>query len=419
MNTEITDINANAGWIFYDRDCRFCRAWVRRYGPLLATRHFGLLALQSPDALHLLGPVAVTELSEIKLRMRNGVVLGGADALLEVARRIWWAMPVTWLSRLPGVMPLLRRLYRFIAARRHCLNGTCALPRRRRTLDWLPFMVLPVVVFISRRFMTDWGFMWLLSFALFLGCKWLTLRRAATDGDAPTHVKLAYLFLWPGMDADAFLKRDDAMPPKLRAWLLAFGKMLLGIGLVVKATELTDAFPIFGAWLGMVGIVLILHFGLFHLLALWWRTTGREVKPLMNAPLLATSLTDFWGNRWNTAFNKLAHDLVFRPLVRRVGINGASWSVFLVSGVIHDAVISVPARGGYGLPTLYFLIQALGVWFERSPLGRKLGLGRNWRGRAFALVVLTLPVACLFHPPFLHNIILPMLHAIGATLNKP
>jgi len=35
------------------------------------------------------------------------------------------------------------------------------------------------------------------------------------------------------------------------------------------------------------------------------------------------------------------------------------------------------------------------------------------------LIVTTAPVFCLFHPPFIHNVILPMLHAIGATWNTP
>ena len=90
-------------------------------------------------------------------------------------------------------------------------------------------------------------------------------------------------------------------------------------------------------------------------------------------------------------------------------------AVFAVSGLLHELVISLPARGGYGLPSIYFAAQGLGLLLERSRAGRRLGLGRGWRGRLFALVVVAGPAFWLFHPPFIHKVILPMLRAIGAT----
>ena len=36
----------------------------------------------------------------------------------------------------------------------------------------------------------------------------------------------------------------------------------------------------------------------------------------MRAPALATSLAEFWSNRWNTSFSALAHDEIIRPLKR-------------------------------------------------------------------------------------------------------
>jgi alginate O-acetyltransferase complex protein AlgI len=74
----------------------------------------------------------------------------------------------------------------------------------------------------------------------------------------------------------------------------------------------------------------------------------------------------------------------------------------------------VPAGGGYGLPTGYFVLQGLGIAGERSSLGRRLGLGGGVRGWLYTVLVAAGPVAMLFPPVFVQRIILPMLAAIGA-----
>ena len=125
-----------------------------------------------------------------------------------------------------------------------------------------------------------------------------------------------------------------------------------------------------GAWLGMIATVLFLHFGLFDFLAIAWRARGMAVEPIMNHPLRAVSLADFW-SRWNRGFRDFAFRLVFRPVHRRLGIVAATLATFLFSGLIHDLVISLPARGGFGRPTLYFLIQGIGILFEKSPARRR------------------------------------------------
>jgi predicted DCC family thiol-disulfide oxidoreductase YuxK len=423
LHTEITDNNAaqTAGRVFYDGECHLCLAWARRWRGALGRRHFHLLPLQSPDAARRLG-MAVPDLpGEMRLLLADGRNLGGADALVEIARRIWWAWPLWAGSRIPGAMPVLRAGYRVLAANRHCANGICLITHRSKPLDWLPLVVLPTAALACRNMMSDWIFMWVLAFTIFFGCKWLTLRRAFAGRPRPHRlVALAYLFLWPGMDANTFFTGRANNRPAFRVWIGATAKTFAGVALLwLSIVGKLSTAPWLTAWLGMMGVVLLLHFGLFHLLALGWQATGRNVKPLMRAPLLATSLTDFWGHRWNTAFNTLVHNLAFRPLVRRIGAGWATLSVFLISGAVHDLVISLPARGGYGLPTAYFVLQGVAVLFERSRTGRALGLGRSLRGWTFMLLVTAAPAFWLFHPTFIHNVILPMLQTIGATWNTP
>lgn len=420
MHTEITNNSCQAvGWVFYDGECRLCLAWVARLRGILARRRFQIMPLQSPDAarrLNMTGPVLLTEM---RLLLPDGRNFGGADAIVEIARHIWWAWPLWAISRFPGFISIMRAAYRVLAANRHCLNGACQVTRRSNHLDWLPLVVLPTTAIVFQAALPDWVFMWVLAFAIFFGCKWLTLQRVGAGGTGRHRTgAIAYLFLWPGMAADTFLEVKVPRRPALRNWAGAAAKTVAGAGLLwFAASRATTMNSLLIGWLGMFGVVLLLHFGLFHLLALFWQTTGRDVKPVMRAPLLATSLADFWGNRWNTAFNTLAHDLAFRPLVRRIDIRWATLGVFFISGLIHDLVISLPTRGGYGLPTAYFLVQGAAVLLERSHAGRAFGLGCGGRGRAFMLFMTAAPVFLLFHSMFIRNVILPMLQAIGETWN--
>jgi len=80
---------------------------------------------------------------------------------------------------------------------------------------------------------------------------------------------------------------------------------------------------------------------------------------------------------------------------------------------MHALVISLPARAGCGLPTLYFLVQCLAVLFERCKLGWKIALGQALRGRCFMFLITAGPVFWLFHPPFVKNVILPLLETIN------
>jgi predicted DCC family thiol-disulfide oxidoreductase YuxK len=406
--------------VFYDAECRLCVAGANRLRDVLARRRIALVPLQSPGASTLLGVPEDQLLVEMRLRLADGTVLGGAAAVAEIARRIWWASPLWAISRLPGAMRPLNAIYRWVARNRTCFNGACHVettPRASRA-KVLPLIVLPLIAWIAAPLMPRWIFMWAMALALYAGCKWLTYSqaRAASDRVDPRRA-LAYLLAWPGMDAAAFLSGDDHVArPSRSEWLLAALKT--GLGFVVTwalAGDLLRVSPLVAGWVGMVGAVFILHFGTFHLLSLVWRSVGINAMPVMRNPARSCSLAEFWGRRWNTAFHELTSRFTFRPLQSLVGSTYASLLVFVASGLIHELVISVPARGGYGLPTGYFVLQGLGVAGERTSLGRRLGLGRGWRGWAFTVLATTLPAFWLFHPPFVRNVILPMLAFIGAT----
>ena len=141
--------------------------------------------------------------------------------------------------------------------------------------------------------------MWAVAVIVYLCCKVISLIAAKPSS---WKLKIAY-FLWVGLDANGFM-HGEAKPASLSEWFFALlNTLLLGICLLFLGHPI-------------IGIVFILHFGLFHLLSLVWRSVGFNAKPLMNFPILANSLGDFWGNRWNTAFRDFSQ-LVFKPLARK------------------------------------------------------------------------------------------------------
>jgi alginate O-acetyltransferase complex protein AlgI len=226
---------------------------------------------------------------------------------------------------------------------------------------------------------------------------------------------LAYALLWPGMDVRAFCASASVPLPPVREWVHALVKTFFGAAVLwlgVRCIEPTR--PLLIGWTGMIAVVFLLHFGAFHLLSLLWRARGINARPIMQTPGMATSLGQFWGRRWNAAFADLMHEHFFKALARRLGPRRALLAIFVLSGLVHESVISLPARGGYGLPTLYFVAQGLGLLFERSKFGRAVPLGFGWKGWCFVVLVAGAPAFWLFHPIFVRNVILPMLHAIGA-----
>jgi predicted DCC family thiol-disulfide oxidoreductase YuxK len=121
------------GWLFFDAECGFCIQLARGLAPILERRGMAVAPLQDPRVGALLGLRREELLKEIRFLWSDGRQYLGAEAIVTVAREIWWGRPLVWFSKIPGGMRLLRGGYRWVSAQRSCGGANapqCVLPRK-------------------------------------------------------------------------------------------------------------------------------------------------------------------------------------------------------------------------------------------------------------------------------------------------
>jgi predicted DCC family thiol-disulfide oxidoreductase YuxK len=127
LTSEFTDGKGRhaRGWLFFDAECVFCTRIARWLAPILERRGLAVAPLQDPRVGALLGMSREELLREMRLLLSDGRQFGGADAAVALAREIWWARPLVWVSKIPGAMEVLRGRYRWIAMHRSCAAASC------------------------------------------------------------------------------------------------------------------------------------------------------------------------------------------------------------------------------------------------------------------------------------------------------
>ena len=119
------------GWLFFDAECGFCTRIARWIAPIIEKRGMALAPLQDARVSALLGLPPQDLLREMRFLLSDGTQYGGADAAVALARQIWWWRPLVWLSKIPGMMSVLRRGYFWIAAQRSCASANCNVVAHR------------------------------------------------------------------------------------------------------------------------------------------------------------------------------------------------------------------------------------------------------------------------------------------------
>ncbi|MEM7245949.1 MAG: MBOAT family protein [Acidobacteriota bacterium] len=261
-------------------------------------------------------------------------------------------------------------------------------------------------------FPPPWILSWILVAAMVVVLKSLDLglarRRVSCFG---TGRLLAYWFLWPGLAASRFFARDELRDDESIAWP---GPLLLLLGLPALLALLSPTLQSRPLLLAAVGLALLagaIFFGAVPLIVLAFRRQGINAVPAMHSPFLARTLSELWGGRWNAWTARLASELLALPLTRRLGIAPGLLLTFLLSGLAHELVITVPAGGGWGGPTAYFFVQGTGLLLQRCRFGRRWLAGEP--GRLFAIAVVVLPLPWLIPVAYLEECILPLLGFLG------
>ena len=282
---------------------------------------------------------------------------------MEIARRIWWAWPLWAVSRLPGAMRPMHAAYRWLARRRGCANGACRIDEAGQPYGRQHPAAHRVACrsrFSLRSSLPPWVFMWAMAFALYAGCKWLTYCDARDRGVASDRLRRSAISSrGPGWTRPRFWAQTERRRRPARSeWIAAVAqdrdsaRRCSGV-----APAALPGHPLLAGWLGMVG--LMFRPALRHVPPAVARLADASASTPCRVMQQSAAFEHRWrtsgGRRWNTAFHELATRFTFRPLRLRVGPARGHAAGVSALGLIHELVISLPAHGGYGLPTGYFV----------------------------------------------------------------
>ncbi|MBI4816141.1 MAG: hypothetical protein HY791_07785 [Deltaproteobacteria bacterium] len=160
----------------------------------------------------------------------------------------------------------------------------------------------------------------------------------------------------------------------------------------------TSSAPGFMRWaFGVVGIYATAD-AIATCLVASHRLIGLEVPKIHDNPLLARSIMEFWGRRWNLIVGQWLHEYCYRPLAARRHPFAGVVASFAASAFLHWYLIFVPLGLSHSLVmTAFFLIQIPLIAIERK---LRLATKPSWAANLWTIGSLVL-ISGLFVDPFL------------------
>ena len=253
----------------------------------------------------------------------------------------------------------------------------------------------------------------------FLGIRAASLaeRDRRSRQPAPTAGALARELLTPRA-----LLVERAEPVRRPAWRVARGG--LGMAACAALLVLGDRLEIW-RWSRYADDLMVfaevaigatgLHDALVGVAALGFK---RHIRGLLDRPALSTSLSQFWGRRWNRLVQADLDRGFFRPFARRGGGRAGTMAAFGASGIMHAVAVldaaDLPLTAGPAARVMgFFLLHGVLVLGEQAvrarrhrsgheePPGRAGAAGRHAPASRASLLgrrVMTLTVFALLSP---------------------
>lgn len=129
-----------------------------------------------------------------------------------------------------------------------------------------------------------------------------------------------------------------------------------------------------------------------------WSKSGKF--QIHDFPMTSQSLSHFWGKRWNRWVQDWLKDLnrlfiKITPIQRIV-------LTFTISGLFHEIMINLPywiiyRKSYFGTMMAYFLVQAIGIWLDKSYFKRH----HSYLRRAFLWIMVVSPSPLFINKPLL------------------
>jgi D-alanyl-lipoteichoic acid acyltransferase DltB (MBOAT superfamily) len=288
--------------------------------------------------------------------------------------------------------------------------------RQKRTARLYAWVIVIITVLLSTVFTSDQPPLVRMVTIVFLQLLSMKIVVAVESYPGGNRLKpfqwMAFALGWFGMRPVLFEKLPSPSLPFIQLVVKGVSRIVSGFFLLYLSTVL-EQYPLLSGFflpqlLLLVGISLILHFGILNLSTAAWRAFGVNVPELFRSPFRSKSLKEFWGKRWNIAFSEMTALVAYRPLKTKIGVEKAVIVSFLLSGLLHEIAISLPARAGYGLPMIYFGIHAFAMHLEaKSPLIQKI-TRHKLLSHVWVMTLLVLPMPLLFHTAFMQHVLIPL-----------